>query len=315
MSGSYSTWVSDNAADGDKRHPWETAYREALRPYVFKRVLILFGLYLGAYIVICPFGANELTWTQRTLFVGLCALLCAPLCYAEHVTALYLTRFWSPPGITLSVAGAAFVAMPQTTAIVYGVDRLLSPTILAHDDWPAVYLFMTTSILLCGGVVHFLVSQRFRHETTGGPWTGTKRESAPLAASYGYRSSRAAARKETAAPPSPFLRRLPEEAGQDVVYLKMSDHYVEVVTATGRCTLLMRFADAIHELGNEGIRVHRSYWVSLRHVGGWTKRNQRIFLRLAGGHLVPVSRTYLARTRTTVDRLKPPSATSEPESP
>lgn len=315
MGSSYSSSVSDDEVDGDKRHPWEDAYREALSPYIFKRVLILLGLYLGAYIVICPLGTNELTWTQRTVYISLCSALSVPLCYAEYVVTLYLTRFWSPLGITLAVVGATFIATPTTTAIAYGVDTLLSPAMLAHDDWPTVYLFLTISVLICGAVVHYLVSQRFKYEAAGDPWTETLPEPAPPGTPNGYPGSPVAVDRGPAAPRSPFLRRLPADAGQDVIYLKMSDHYVEVVTATGHCTLLMRFADAINELANEGMRVHRSYWVSLRHVSGWTKRNQRMFLQLTGGHMVPVSRTYLARTRAAVDRPRSPSVTSEPECP
>ena len=315
MGSSYSSSVSDDEVDGDKRYPWQTAYREALTFYVFKRVLILVGLYLGAYIVICPLGTNELTWTQRTLYLTLCSTLCAPLCYAEYVTTLYLTRSWSPLGINLALVGATFIATPTTTAIAYGVDTLLPLTMLPRDDWPTVYLFLTFSVLICGAVVHYLVSQRFKNEAAGDPWTETLPGPASTGTSNGYPASRVAADKDAATPPSPFLRRLPAEAGQEVVYLKMSDHYVEVITATGYCTLLMRFADAIDELGNEGIRVHRSYWVSLRHVSGWTKRNQRMFLQLTGAHVVPVSRTYLSQTRAAVDRLEPPSTTSEPKSP
>ena len=37
-----------------------------------------------------------------------------------------------------------------------------------------------------------------------------------------------------------FFRRLPSALGRDLVYLKMSDHYVEVFTTAGHTVLLMR---------------------------------------------------------------------------
>ena len=306
MGSSYSSSVPDDEVDGDKRHPWQAAYREALTPYIFKRVLILIALYLGAYTVISPLGMDNLTWPQRTAYLGLYAALFAPLCYAEYVVTLYITRFWSPPSITLAVFATTFIATPTATAVAYGVDTLLFPPVLVPSDLPTVYLFLTISVLICGAVVHYLVSQRFREEPAGDTWMETLPETASLEASGDRVASRVAAGHGAAELRSRFLRRMPAEAGQDIIYLKMSDHYVEVVTATGHCTLLMRFTDAIHELANEGIRVHRSYWVSLRHVNGWTRRNQRMCLRLTGGHMVPVSRTYLAQTRAAVDGERAP---------
>ena len=54
----------------------------------------------------------------------------------------------------------------------------------------------------------------------------------------------------------------------------------------------MRFADAVAELGEMGVQVHRSYWVASHHVQDVTKRNRTLLLRLTGNHEVPVSRTY-----------------------
>ena len=53
-----------------------------------------------------------------------------------------------------------------------------------------------------------------------------------------------------------FFGRLSPEVGRDVVYLKMSGHYLEVVTTVASATILMRFADAIANLGDSGMRVH-----------------------------------------------------------
>ena len=294
-----------------KGYPWKTAYREALSPYIFRRVLVLLGLHLAAYPYVFPLANGDLAWTQRTAYFSLSLTLCAPLCYAEYAVTLYLTRFWTRWRIALAVVGTTFVAAPTATVIAFGVATLLFPGVLAFSDLPAVYLFKTMSVLFCAAVVHYLVSQRVGNEAGSALLTDEPSET-PAADAPDRRAPVPAA--AGAASPAAFLRRLPVEAGRDVIYLKMSDHYVEVVTATGHCTLLMRFTDAIEELGNEGIRVHRSYWVSLRHVRGWTRRKQRMFLQLTGGHMVPVSRTYAAPARAAVDRLKPPAVTSEPES-
>lgn len=95
-----------------------------------------------------------------------------------------------------------------------------------------------------------------------------------------------------------LMARLPDHLWGDLVRLSSSDHYVEVVTAKGRETLLMRFADALAELdGVEGARVHRSHWVAKQAVAANERENGRIFLRLVDGSRIPVSRSYMEDAR------------------
>ena len=99
---------------------------------------------------------------------------------------------------------------------------------------------------------------------------------------------------------TPFDGTSPAALGRDIVYLKVRSHYVNVVTTAGSRALLMRFADAVAELGDQGMQVHRSYWVARRHVVGIERRAERTVLLLTGGEEVPVSRTYLAAVREAV---------------
>ncbi|MDD9988039.1 MAG: LytTR family DNA-binding domain-containing protein, partial [Spirochaetaceae bacterium] len=69
-------------------------------------------------------------------------------------------------------------------------------------------------------------------------------------------------------------------------------HYLTAYTTSGSCSILMRFSDAVADLGELGMRVHRSYWVARHHVIESTVRDNRVLLRLTGGYEVPVSRTY-----------------------
>ena len=89
-----------------------------------------------------------------------------------------------------------------------------------------------------------------------------------------------------------FFERLPGRLGRDGVYLKADAHYIEVVTTVGSGLILMRFSDAIADLDNLGMQVHRSYWVAHRHMNRLIRREQRTLLGLSGGYQVPVSRTY-----------------------
>ncbi len=294
------------AAAGGRQ--WELAYREALSPYIFRRVLVVVGIYLGAYTAICPLGANDLAWTHRLAYSGLGAALCAPLCHAEYVVVLYLTRHWSPFHITMAVAATFLVATPTSVVIAYGIDTLLGGILHPHD-LSTVYLFMLLSVALCGAVVHYLVSQRVRNEPSGDPGTDTAAKPGSPPAPDTSVAAVGAASPQRAEPPSTFLDRLPVEAGRDVIYLKMSDHYVEVVTTLGHCAVLMRFVDAVAELGDRGLRVHRSYWVAYSHVEGWRRHNQRWLLQLTDGHVVPVSRSYLGNVRAALMRHQPAAGT------
>ena len=94
-------------------------------------------------------------------------------------------------------------------------------------------------------------------------------------------------------PQVPFLRRLPADARGEIIYLTTKTHYIQVYTTAGRARLLLRFADAVAELGDLGMQVHRSYWVALAQVTDMVRRDNRTVLRLTGDHEVPVSRTYL----------------------
>lgn len=294
-----SSSVHDSDSTGAESHPWKFAYREALKPYMLKRALFGVGIFLGLSAAAGPLGTSDLTWAERLAFSILCSVLCAPLCYAEYVVTLYLTRFQTPGFIALAVAVTALVAAMPSTAVVYGVDTLFRPDVPARG-LSAVYPLITLLLLLCGAVAHYLMDQRLNNRSADGP--GTVAEPASPEVAEPGATVPATDRGEPAELPSRFLERLPLEVGRDVIYLKMSDHYVEVVTTAGRCNVLLRFADAVAELGDSGVRVHRSYWVAYPHVEGWANRNQRTLLRLTGGHVVPVSRTHLDGTRAALAR-------------
>ncbi len=101
---------------------------------------------------------------------------------------------------------------------------------------------------------------------------------------------------------SALLRLLPERLGTDLIYIKSEDHYLEVHTTAGSSLIKMRFSDAVAELSDRGIQVHRSYWVALRHVTRSVRSGKRTLLRLTGDHRVPVSVTHLPAVRAALRR-------------
>ena len=106
---------------------------------------------------------------------------------------------------------------------------------------------------------------------------------------------------------SQFFKRLSPKVGRDIVYLRVSGHYVDVITSDGADVILMRLADAVDALGGLGMRVHRSYWASYTHMNRLVRREGRVRLHLADGREIPVSRPYLKAVRAALaDRPAPP---------
>jgi len=110
----------------------------------------------------------------------------------------------------------------------------------------------------------------------------------PAAPQPGSQPTAAAA--GAAEPSDGLLEQLPEALGTDVVLLTSDLHYLHVHTPRGRTMLLYNLSDAEAELGDRGIRVHRSHWVADRHVRGLRRKGSHVVCQLTGGLEAPVSR-------------------------
>lgn len=95
-----------------------------------------------------------------------------------------------------------------------------------------------------------------------------------------------------------ILERLPPGQRGALSHMSMQDHYVDVRTAKGGGLVLMRFADAIAEAEETpGLQIHRSHWVALDAVDKSVRRGGKLFLRLADGTELPVSRSFQTAVR------------------
>ena len=75
----------------------------------------------------------------------------------------------------------------------------------------------------------------------------------------------------------------------------MQDHYTEVVTTRGRQLVLLRFADAMNEIGQtQGLQVHRSHWIADADVVSLRKPAGRLHVMTQDGTEIPVSRSHSA---------------------
>ena len=83
-----------------------------------------------------------------------------------------------------------------------------------------------------------------------------------------------------------------------LIAVEAEDHYLRVHTDLGSELVTLRFADALAELaGVAGFQVHRSWWAAADAIEGVRWRRGRGELRLAGGLVAPVSRTYAGKLK------------------
>jgi hypothetical protein len=117
----------------------------------------------------------------------------------------------------------------------------------------------------------------------------------------------------SAAASMPLLARIPPAIGTNLVVVQSDLHYLHVRTPRGSATLLGTISELESEMGDRGLRVHRSFWVALDHV-------RRVRRTAAGWHCVmsdqskvPVSRRRLAavKERLGVDFVRETSAAGE----
>jgi len=102
-------------------------------------------------------------------------------------------------------------------------------------------------------------------------------------------------------PPTPagrsFLDRLPPRLGRTLLCLQMEDHYVRAYTDRGSELILLPLKSAVAELGDEGLQVHRSWWVARAAVTGVVQDGRNLKLKLVNDLEAPVSRTSIAVLR------------------
>ncbi|NVO24253.1 LytTR family transcriptional regulator DNA-binding domain-containing protein [Donghicola mangrovi] len=92
---------------------------------------------------------------------------------------------------------------------------------------------------------------------------------------------------------APIFDRIAATRFDQIIRMTVDDHYVEIVTDLGQERILMRFADAIREMGEgNGLLVHRSHWVNPTAVTGCRREGIKVFLMTRDGAEVPVSKTY-----------------------
>ena len=317
---------ADGIYEGRRYGSLTFAYREMIGPFL---VIVSFSVTVVLVALFAVSGprstAETLSLWERIGYFASVAALCWPLGHAFAAMLLYYVRRWSWAQLTAVTLATGLVAAANVATVAYGLFRLFVPYYAGDLRWSVIYLLAVVVTVPYVALIYFLALQRagLRPLVEGAVAEGRPASALPgaeAAASDGGTPSGSEARQEVSAaepestqvtqssstarpegrPQPRFLDRLPAALGRDVVYLKVRSHYVNVVTTAGSGALLMRFADAVAELGDQGMQVHRSYWVARRHVVGIERRAERTVLLLTAGEEVPVSRTYLAAVRETL---------------
>lgn len=88
-----------------------------------------------------------------------------------------------------------------------------------------------------------------------------------------------------------------------VLVLSAQDHYVEFTTTTGKKLVRMRMREAIAQMqGQDGLSVHRSYWVAKDAIEALQKSGGKHFLLLSNGDKIPVAASKLAAVKKALSR-------------
>ncbi|MDO6731686.1 LytTR family DNA-binding domain-containing protein [Marinovum sp. 2_MG-2023] len=102
-----------------------------------------------------------------------------------------------------------------------------------------------------------------------------------------------ATEEETTPPPNAQLAYRLTTPQATIFRVSANDHLTEVATDQGIELIRMRFSDAVREMDPvPGCNIHRSHWVALSSVNGLERRQGKMFIKLANGDELPVSRTY-----------------------
>lgn len=96
----------------------------------------------------------------------------------------------------------------------------------------------------------------------------------------------------TPTPEPAWLDQLPDHLGRDLILLHAEDHYVRAETELGQTLIRTTLQDAANDLGEYGVRLHRSWWVARRAVQAYRYRSGAPVVVLQCGRELPVGRTY-----------------------
>ena len=299
---------------------------------------------------------DTLSDVQRLGFAVTVGMPDVLICYSGALLALYVTRQRPRLQALMTVAATETVVAVPCTAMLYTTHALFHDGRPPDVSIPVLYVVVAVNLLFATALgVYILMLRLGRRElltergsralgrasrsvpddshatgTAAGAARATPASAADVVAAadtlepgeYDDGSEElpgeqaAQAEDDRTLSAKHALNRLRAKADDDIVYLHVSGHYIEVTTTSGSKVILMRLADAVTELGNRGMQVHRSYWVGYSHMTEVVRRDHQTLLSLTNGQEVPVSRTFLSAVREALANVtRPGPELSESEEP
>jgi hypothetical protein len=244
-----------------------------LREWVIEiAVMLAIGVVLAA---LGPFGSFTLgTFADRLLYWVPAALLGYIIIRPTILVALVIAKRLTLPEVPTAGAGILVAAAPGSYAIAYlGGYR---PG--AGSEFQELFqLYLHVALIGILVMFVFILIERRAVSHSAREHFHIPPSAAPLLA-------------EPEAD-IPFFRRLPVAWHNKLIAIEMEDHYVRAHGPGTSVLILLRMRDAEDELsGYDGLRVHRSWWVSRSAVKEVLRVGRNVTLHLDGGLEAPVAR-------------------------
>lgn len=296
--------MADEGAAGaaGKSLPKVFAYREMVAPGTLGLCVGVCCALVTLFTLLGPLDTDlTLGWIERATLWSLAGMLDFAISYAACILTLYLVRSRPLVHVRLALAAMSVILAAPCMAITYTAYGLFHGGTSPDVGMGSLYFFNLVFVLFIVALLDHVLQLRLRLKrlTAGAEYEHTGDIQGSKASTiYGddlQQEEAAVERQSSELQENSIFDRLPDALGSDVIYLKVSGHYVQVTTTSGSGLILMRFSDAVAALGDLGMRVHRSYWVAYRHVTHLIRRNRhrRTYLRVTGEHELPVSRSFL----------------------
>ena len=294
------------------------AHREMATASMVKMAIAI-GFSLAVFVaVLGPMDTRQtLTLIQRFSYFGVVAFFVVPMCFGSILCTLYAMRNRRSVHLTLAMTVTGLIVIAPCTAVSVTAYALFHGGRFPGEPLLAIYVVGLLMFAGATSLVWYVLYLRLKltmldhsqaaiagvpvRGTSGSDAKGAARHDVPLGSAPAEDAAISVAldapddsrRREQDEDDARIARpRLPAEIGEDVVYVHVSGHYVEVVTTSRTNVVLMRLSDVAEALAGQGMQTHRSYWVAYRHIVRLQRNDHRLMLHLTGGHEVPVSRSF-----------------------
>jgi len=244
-----------------------------------------FWIILGGAIVIVAFAGpfytlERMTFPARLMYWGYTAILSGVLMTFLSMLVRRIAFAYGIHWLPSSLLAGSLGILPVMALVHWANALAYSPE--SSGEFLSLFPFVAAPVLLITVLVNWFLPD-------GVPLEGASDTQA--AAGNGSDPEPSSSSLADAEQPSVLFSKLPASLGREIVTLQAKDHYIEVTTPLGNALVLMRLSDAEQDLAAlDGMRVHRSWWISLAHVDRIEKGTSGPELRMATGHAVPIAR-------------------------